>query len=117
MAMKATVFRAQMYQVLADVLHSGKTVEIELSGRVIELRSKPEPGSKLGKLVRRSVIESPSDDLLSAEGGLDAWGQKWDAHLGTMDTLKKRKRAGGSEAPPQQVTAKRRPGPVKGTRP
>jgi hypothetical protein len=62
--MKATHFRAQLFQVIDAVLDDGKPIDVELSGRVVELRPKAlPPGTKLGRLVARSnVIASAEDD-------------------------------------------------------
>jgi hypothetical protein len=82
MAIKATLFRAQMFKVLAGVLSDGKAVEIELSGRLLELRPKLQSGTKLGALVQRSVVTDRDDDLLSAGWDMEAWERNWDELLG-----------------------------------
>jgi hypothetical protein len=82
--MKATQFRAQLFRVLAQVLSDGKVLEIELSGRVLEIRPKPLPGTKLGRLVRRAIVTSREDDLLSAGWDVSAWERKWDERLETV---------------------------------
>lgn len=90
MAMKATQFRAQLFQVLASVLDEGKVVDIELSGRLVELRAKPPLGPKLSRLVARDPIAIPDDDLLSAGWDEQAWLRTWDEHLGTSPLASQR---------------------------
>lgn len=70
--MKATALRANLYQLLDEVLATGKALVIERHGQ--RLRIVPEqPPSKLARLSRReSAITGSADDLVHLD-----WSKDW----------------------------------------
>lgn len=80
--LKATEFRARLYKVLKEVLDKGIPVDVELSGRMVEIRPKVLPGGKLARLVKRGTVYDAEVDLLESPFDAQAWEAKWEEKLG-----------------------------------
>ncbi len=89
--LKATEFRAHLYEVLNEVLDKGIAVDVELRGRTVEIRPKVLPGGKLAQLVKRKAVYDPGADLLESPFDMQEWEAKWDAILGPAKKPRRKK--------------------------
>jgi prevent-host-death family protein len=71
MAISSTKLRENIYQILDEVLRTGRPIEIRRKGR--SLRIVPEaPVSRLAKLRKRSTIRGNAEDLVHID-----WSGEW----------------------------------------
>jgi hypothetical protein len=66
MAIKATKLRQNLYQLLDEVLESGKILEIERKGKILTIRP-PLVKSKFDQLENHSTIKGNPNDLISID--------------------------------------------------
>jgi len=71
MSITATQFRKNIYQLLADVVEKGSTIQINLKGSIINVTPESKP-SKLSKLKQHNVIACNPEDLLNND-----WSSEW----------------------------------------
>jgi len=71
MAITATALRQNVYQILDEVIQTGKPVEVIRKGSVVKLVPQKKV-SKLSRLIKRKVYDGDPDEII----GMD-WSKEW----------------------------------------
>jgi prevent-host-death family protein len=71
MAITATALRQNVYQILDEVIETGKPVEVIRKGSVVRLVPQKKV-SKLSRLIKRKVYDGDPDEII----GMD-WSKEW----------------------------------------
>ncbi|MBM3747166.1 MAG: type II toxin-antitoxin system Phd/YefM family antitoxin [Acidobacteria bacterium] len=71
MAITATALRQNVYQILDEVIETGKPVEVIRKGSVVKLVPQKK-ASKLSRLIKRKVYDGDPDEII----GMD-WSKEW----------------------------------------
>lgn len=77
MALSASKLRANIYQVLDEVLETGKPVEIDRKGRILRIVPPPPPKNRFKDLPKRKyVVRGKLEDLIHMD-----WSKEWKPFL------------------------------------